>query len=290
MIDFERICNVVVFNKEGNKILFSVCDDKYCLVSGDVQKGEDPFYAAYRHLINYGGIKENDLEIKKFMEFEYYTEQMTISCFVGKLNKTIHETENCDFLKWVDVNSDFSNDDFMGNGIVNVMIREIKANGDYCFSKNIKWIGYDGTKYQTTFSLVESYKKTSNNSILMLFTNKEEKKLIDDVFRYYSNGSKLRIKYADFINALNSRNPKSTSGRIYKTILSNVDNLLIEDFTDNVIDKRHRTLNKYLRKRKKSLGFRLILTEVTKEDLKILAEKNIGGYYKVFSPIYENRK
>lgn len=290
MMDYEKLFNVVVFNKEGNKILFSVCDDKYCLVTGDVQNDEDPYLAVYRHLKNYGGITENDIELKKFMKFHYCYENTNVICFVGKLNKDIPEIEECDFLKWTDADSDFFDNKYIGDGNVGVMVREIKSNSERCFGKRTEWISYDGKeKYGTTYSLMDSYNKSSN-TILMLFTNKKEKGLIDEVFRYYSNGSKLRIKYADFINALGSRKPKTTSGRIYKIILSDVDNLLIEDFFDNDIDKSHKILNKYLRKRKNSSDFRLILSEIKKEDVKRLAENNIGGYYKLYFPIYENKR
>lgn len=283
-----NLCNIVVFNKEGNKILFSEADGKYCLANGSIQSGEKPYSAAYRHLTNYGGITVNDIELKEFMELRYCYENTNVICFVGKLNKDIPEIEECEFLKWIDADSDFSSDIYIGNGNVDVMVREIKANSEYCFAKSTEWISYDGKeKHYTTYSLVDSHNKSSKNTILMLRSDDEE--LIKSIFKLYSEESVFRIKYTDFIKAANIRRPKTTNDKIYKIALDDADNLIIEDFSKNDIESNHKTLKKYLAKHWDDENFRLIITGITQDDIKAMCAENVGGYYKIFTPVNKNK-
>ena len=81
---------IMVFNKEGDKLLFCKRTKdpylgKYNLVGGKIEPGENHFHAAYRELQEETGIGRSDIILTQMMDFTYYNQDCFVEVYVGTL-------------------------------------------------------------------------------------------------------------------------------------------------------------------------------------------------------------
>ncbi|MGN0376713.1 MAG: NUDIX hydrolase [Suilimivivens sp.] len=123
---------IVVLNKEKDKLLF--CKRRkepfkglYNFVGGKIKSGEDHMTAAYRELCEETGITEHEIELMHFMDFTYYTDEILLEIYVGRLNRNfeVHGEEN--ELIWLDENHNFFDKQvFAGNGNIGHILECIR--------------------------------------------------------------------------------------------------------------------------------------------------------------------
>lgn len=123
---------VIVYNKEGNKILMckrakEPYKGKYNLVGGKVELGEDELYAAYRELQEETGITKEDINLNHLMNFQYKMSDIELEVYVGKLNKEIELQEEVNKLLWMSKEEDFFNiEKYAGEGNIGHMIQQVE--------------------------------------------------------------------------------------------------------------------------------------------------------------------
>lgn len=120
---------IIVYNNDNSKILMckrkkEPFKDKLNLVGGKVEDNEDDIKAAYRELSEETGIKEENINLKHLMNFDYLFQDMQLQVYIGKVKKQIKLVEEINELFWIEVNSDFWNlDKFAGDGNIWHMIK-----------------------------------------------------------------------------------------------------------------------------------------------------------------------
>ncbi|MBR5227332.1 MAG: NUDIX domain-containing protein [Clostridia bacterium] len=110
--------------------------DKYNLVGGKLEDNESELDGAYRELFEETGISKEDITIKRFMDFNYYVEDMELQVFVGKLEKSVELVEELNELSWQTLNQDFfDTNKFAGEGNIGHMLRIIQNDKNMLFNK-----------------------------------------------------------------------------------------------------------------------------------------------------------
>lgn len=133
---------VIVYNKEGNKILMckrakEPYKGKYNLVGGKVELGEDELYAAYRELQEETGITKEDINLNHLMNFQYKMSDIELEVYVGKLNKEIELQEEVNKLLWMSKEEDFFNiEKYAGEGNIGHMIQQVEIYKERLFDKH----------------------------------------------------------------------------------------------------------------------------------------------------------
>lgn len=133
---------VIVYNKEGNKILMckrakEPYKGKYNLVGGKVELGEDELYAAYRELQEETGITKEDINLNYLMNFQYKMSDIELEVYVGKLNKEIELQEEVNKLLWMSKEEDFFNiEKYAGEGNIGHMIQQVEIYKERLFDKH----------------------------------------------------------------------------------------------------------------------------------------------------------
>lgn len=121
----------MVFNKNENKILMCYrakdpYKGLYNLVGGKLEEDEDRDQAAYRELEEETGITKNDIELTRVMDFIYYTSDIELQLYAGKLNKDIEVIEEANKLYWFDITENlFDLKKFAGEGNIGHMLEQV---------------------------------------------------------------------------------------------------------------------------------------------------------------------
>ena len=113
---------VVVYDPTGENLLFCKRRKKpflglYNFVGGKLEPGEEPLQAAYRELHEETGIPSQLIDLRHFMDFTYYLDDLLLQVFVGKLKQpfAVHGTENQ--LLWSPTEQNFFDETvFAGHG------------------------------------------------------------------------------------------------------------------------------------------------------------------------------
>lgn len=95
-------------------------------VGGKIESGEDGLHAAYRELEEETSITKDDIVLTHFMDFTYYSFDLYMEVYVGKLNKTVavHGEENV--LYWSGLDEDFFDTSrYAGEGNIGHILKEI---------------------------------------------------------------------------------------------------------------------------------------------------------------------
>ena len=124
---------VVVFNKDMEKVLFCIrakdpYKGLYNFVGGKVEEGEENDKAAYRELFEETGISNEDIELKHFMDLNYFTYGNNLQVYYGILDKEVKLVEEKNKLEWVtDDEKILDPQRFAGNYNIPHIIRQIKV-------------------------------------------------------------------------------------------------------------------------------------------------------------------
>lgn len=132
---------IAIFNRDLTKVLLCKREKEpykglYNLVGGKVEEGEEGQEAAYRELYEETGITEKSIELKHLMDFTYYTSEIHLETYVGRLNTDVNLVEEVNKLKWIDVDSNFFDVTiFAGNGNIGHILREIEFHKEKIWNK-----------------------------------------------------------------------------------------------------------------------------------------------------------
>ncbi|KAG4106739.1 NUDIX hydrolase domain-like protein [Neocallimastix lanati (nom. inval.)] len=103
---------IVVFDKTEKRILMckrakNPFKGKFNFVGGKVEQGETEDAAAYRELYEETGISKEDIILTRLMDFKYYTNDLELEVYSGKLNKDVTLVEEINKLSWIDRTENF---------------------------------------------------------------------------------------------------------------------------------------------------------------------------------------
>lgn len=100
----------------------------YNLVGGKIEPGEESCCAAYRELYEETGITEREISLIHFCDFTYYTFDIRLEVFFGKLSApfSVHGDEN--ELLWMNLHEDFFDlSRFAGEGNIGHIVEELRC-------------------------------------------------------------------------------------------------------------------------------------------------------------------
>ena len=126
---------IAVIDHTGRKIL--MCKRRknpylglFNLVGGKIEPGEESAHAAYRELFEETGISDREISLVHFCDFTYYTFDIRLEVWVGRLDAPfeVHGEEN--ELHWMDLEEDFFDmTRFAGEGNIGHIVQEMKIAG-----------------------------------------------------------------------------------------------------------------------------------------------------------------
>lgn len=102
----------------------------YNLVGGKIEPGEESAHAAYRELYEETGITEREISLIHFCDFTYYTFDIRLEVWFGKLPEPfeVHGEENDLF--WMSLRENFFDlKRFAGEGNIGHIAEELRAAG-----------------------------------------------------------------------------------------------------------------------------------------------------------------
>ena len=102
----------------------------YNLVGGKIEPGEESAHAAYRELSEETGITDQEISLLHFCDFTYYTFEIRLEVWFGKLRAPfeVHGDEND--LIWMNLREDFFDmKRFAGEGNIGHIVEELRAAG-----------------------------------------------------------------------------------------------------------------------------------------------------------------
>lgn len=81
---------IIVYNYDNNKIIMcrrkkEPFKGKLNLVGGKIEDNEDDLKSAYRELNEETGIKEENINLKHLMNFDYIFQDMQLQVYIGKV-------------------------------------------------------------------------------------------------------------------------------------------------------------------------------------------------------------
>jgi ADP-ribose pyrophosphatase len=133
--------NVIMVYDENEENLLTCIRTKdpykglYSLVGGKIEENEDGLASAYRELFEETGISNTDISLKHLMTFYYAISDAELQVYVGKLTKEVTLVEEVNELLWIDVNSDFYNQQmFSGEGNIAHMLEQVKIHYNNIFT------------------------------------------------------------------------------------------------------------------------------------------------------------
>ena len=102
----------------------------YNLVGGKIEPGEESAHAAYRELSEETGITDQEISLLHFCDITYYTFDIRLEVWFGKLNAPfeVHGDEND--LIWMNLREDFFDlKRFAWEGNIGHIVEELRAAG-----------------------------------------------------------------------------------------------------------------------------------------------------------------
>ncbi len=127
---------IVVYNETADKVL--LCKRKKNpykglsnFVGGKIEQGEDGMSAAYRELSEETSITARDIVLTHFMDFTYYTFDLYLEVYVGRINKPCEVVGDENELYWSPLDRDFFDTaQFAGEGNMGHILMEIDYQKD----------------------------------------------------------------------------------------------------------------------------------------------------------------
>ena len=102
----------------------------YNLVGGKIEPGEESGCAAYRELYEETGIDRGDISLIHFCDFTYYTFDILLEVWFGKLSAPFEVRGEDNELIWIDLKEIFFDmTRFAGAGNIGHIVEELKAAG-----------------------------------------------------------------------------------------------------------------------------------------------------------------
>ena len=122
---------IVIYNETTDKVL--LCKRRknpykglYNFVGGKIEPNEDSLIAAYRELQEETTLTKADIVLTHFMDLKYYTFDMYLEVYVGKMNKTCEVMGDENDLYWSSLDSNFFDTNvFAGEGNMGHILMEI---------------------------------------------------------------------------------------------------------------------------------------------------------------------
>ena len=132
-----KIMNVIaVYDQSRSRVLMCLRRNdpykgKLNFVGGKVETGEKGIDAAYRELLEETTITSDDIRLIHLMDMNYYTYQIQIQVYTGRLNKDVEVNGEENQLLWLDADSDFEDmSRFAGEGNIAHIIEMIRDDID----------------------------------------------------------------------------------------------------------------------------------------------------------------
>ncbi len=124
----KKVNLIVVFNNEQSKVLMckrtsDPYEGLFNFVGGKVEDNEIEINAAYRELFEETGITSHDIDLTHMIDYVYPIDDLTMNIYYGILNKNVTLVEEKHSLHWLDVNSNFMDATFAGDGNTYHMVR-----------------------------------------------------------------------------------------------------------------------------------------------------------------------
>jgi len=132
----KRMNVIAVYNQSRSCVLMCLrrkdpYKGKLNFVGGKVEPGETGIDAAYRELLEETAITSKDIRLIHLMDMNYYTYQIQIQVYTGRLNKDLEVNGNENQLLWLDANSNFEDmSRFAGEGNIAHIIEMIRDDID----------------------------------------------------------------------------------------------------------------------------------------------------------------
>ena len=102
----------------------------YNLVGGKIEPGEESAHAAYRELREETGISEAEISLLHFCDFTYYTFDIRLEVWFGKLNAPFDVRGEENELHWMALQENFFDmTRFAGEGNIGHIVEELRAAG-----------------------------------------------------------------------------------------------------------------------------------------------------------------
>ena len=102
----------------------------YNLVGGKIEQDEESERAAYRELHEETGISEKEIALVHFCDFTYYTFDICLEVWFGRLNRPADVYGEENELVWMDMTEDFFDlTRFAGEGNIGHIVEELRAAG-----------------------------------------------------------------------------------------------------------------------------------------------------------------
>lgn len=99
----------------------------YNLVGGKIEPGEESIHAAYRELFEETGIAREDISLIHYCDFTYYTWDVRLEVYFGKLRAPIEVHGDENDLLWISVDEDFFDvTRFAGEGNIGHIVEELR--------------------------------------------------------------------------------------------------------------------------------------------------------------------
>ncbi|MDW3782434.1 8-oxo-dGTP diphosphatase [Staphylococcus saprophyticus] len=123
---------IMVINKDMNKLLFCYRKKKpykyrYNFVGGKIESHENSVNAAYRELFEETGISMGEINLKRYIDLNYWLEDVFIEVYYGVLKEDIELVPEKNELFWIDLNQNFyDNDIFAGEGLIGHIIEHLE--------------------------------------------------------------------------------------------------------------------------------------------------------------------
>lgn len=130
MTNLQRVNLIVVLNEEKTHLLMCLRQKNpykglYNFVGGKVTTNETSIEGAYRELFEETNISSNDITIAPLFYTTYY-DGLTLEVFSGVLKHQVEIIEEANPLMWIRLDSDFTSDQYAGDGNVQHIISVFK--------------------------------------------------------------------------------------------------------------------------------------------------------------------
>lgn len=128
---------IVVYSENLKKILMCIRKKNPYkglsnFIGGKIENGEDGYHAAYRELFEETSITKDDITLTHFMDMKYYTYDLYLEVYVGRLNKAVSVSGDENDLYWSGLDNDFFDmSKYAGEGNIGHILSEI----DFCKDK-----------------------------------------------------------------------------------------------------------------------------------------------------------
>lgn len=112
---------IVVFSPDQRQVLMCHRTSNpylglYNFVGGKVEPNETIEQSAYRELFEETGISKEDLALTHILDYTYPIDEVVMNVYYGVLNKEVTLVAEKHPLVWFDVNTNFMEDRFAGDG------------------------------------------------------------------------------------------------------------------------------------------------------------------------------